>query len=186
MSTACSSPAAHARSPRSAATSRRCSARRDSSSAMRSPPWSTASAFARSRASARRLAPEVDLRKPRVAERLVHLGDVIDVVGEDALDHRAARVLPCLVPLVTANDLVERVQGPSIQTPLDDAECRVESRIELVRVQDGFEVVVARAVVAGVGEWSGLRAWFASEIAEPENALARRVADRRPHRPSLG
>src|SRR5216683_5455057 len=172
MSTACSSPAAHARSPRSAATSRQCSARRASSSAMRSLPWSTDSVFAPSRPSARRLAPEVDLRKPRVAERLVHLGDVIDVVGEDALDHRAARVHPCLVPLVTAHDLVERLQGPSIQAPLDNAECRVESRIELVGVKDGLEVVVARAVVAGVGEWSRLRARFAGEIAEPENALA--------------
>src|SRR6266852_2497254 len=186
MSIACSSPAAQARSQRFATTSRRCSARRDWSSATHSPPWSTASAFAPSRASALLLAPEVDQLKARVAERLVHLGDVIDVVGEDALDHRAARVLPCLVPLVTAHDLVERLQGPSIQTPLDDAECRVESRRELVAVQDGLEVVVARAVVAGVGEWSGLRAWFAGEIAEPENALARRMADGRPHRPSLG
>src|SRR6266550_9350638 len=164
MSTGCSSPAAQARSPHFAATSRRCSARRDSSSATRSPRWSTASVCARSKASARRLTPEVDQLKPRVAERLVHLGDVIDVVGEDALDHRAARVLPCLVPLVTANDLVERVQGPPIQTPLDDAECRVESRIELVGVQDGLEVIVARAVVAGIGKRSGIGAWFAREI----------------------
>src|SRR5438552_1840000 len=186
MSIGCSSPAAQARSLRSAATSRRCSARPDSSSATRSPPWSTASAFARSRASARRLAPEVDQLKPRVAERLVHLGDVIDVVGEDALDHRAARVLPRLVPLVAADHLVERLQSPPIQAPLNDAECRFESRIELVGVQDSLEIVVARAVVAGVGEWSGLRAWFAGEIAQPENALARRVADGRPHRPALG
>src|SRR2546423_2122157 len=186
MSIACSSLAAQPRSPRFAATSRRCSARRGSSSATRSPPSSTAWVYARSRASARRLAPEVDLRDSRIAEHLVHLGDVRDVMGEDALDHRAARVLPRLVPLVTADHLVERVQSPSVQAPLDDPECGVESRIELVGVEDGLEVVVPRAVVAGVGEWRGLRAWFAGEIAEPEDALARRVADGRPHRPSLG
>jgi hypothetical protein len=38
--------------------------------------------------------PEVDLRQPSDPERLIQLGAVVDVVAEDPLDHRAARVYP--------------------------------------------------------------------------------------------
>src|SRR6185369_16136545 len=96
--------------------------------------------------------PEIDLRQAGDPERLVELGDVIDVVAEDALDDGAAGVHPRLVPVWTADLLVEHVEGPSVEAGLDDPEGGVEGRPERSPAEHVLEVVVARAVVAGVGE----------------------------------
>ena len=56
---------------------------------------------------------------------------------------------------------------------------------ELVGAQDVLEVVVARAVVGGVRERRRLGAGLPGEVAQPEDALAGGVADRRPERPAV-
>ena len=96
---------------------------------------------------------------------------MVDVVAEDALEDRAAGVHPGLVPLGPTEDLVEHVEGPSIEAALDDAEGRVERLGERRGAEHMLEVVVPRAVVAGVRERRRLRAGLAGEVAQPEDPL---------------
>src|SRR5690606_40835689 len=67
--------------------------------------------------------------------------------------------------------------------PLDDGERRGQGGGELLPAQHVLEVVVAGAVVGGVGERRRLLAGHAREVAQPEHALAGEVAERGPQRP---
>lgn len=66
--------------------------------------------------------PEIDLRKAGDPEDLVQLAAVVDVVGEDPLQDPTAIVDPLLGTPSAPDHLVQRVQRPSVQAALDDAE----------------------------------------------------------------
>src|SRR5918992_2186725 len=70
--------------------------------------------------------PEIDLPEPGDPECLVQLGAVVDIVAEDALDDRAARMDPLLVAEPAMDLFVQRAQRPAVEAALDDAEGRVE------------------------------------------------------------
>ena len=120
---------------------------------------------------------------PRVSFSSAH---VIDVVGEDPLDDRAAGVDPVGAQILAADHLAEAHEGPSVEAVLDDAERRIERVDERCGAEDVLEVVVARAVVAGIGERRRIGSGCAGEVAQPEHTLAGGMADGRPERPALG
>src|SRR5690606_10161287 len=85
-----------------------------------------------------------------------------------------------------ADLLVEAVESPGVETSLDQPESGRERMNQVGGAEDRFQVVVTRAVVGGVGEGGVLLAWHAREVAQPEHALAGKVADRSPERPAVG
>ena len=91
--------------------------------------------------------PDVDLRQPRGAERLVQLAAVVDVMGEDALEHGAAEMHPALAECLAPDHLVEHFECPRVQALLDDPEGCVQRLDECLCVQHIVEIVVTRAVV---------------------------------------
>src|SRR5690606_3608771 len=130
--------------------------------------------------------PDVDAGSAVRGQRLRHLPGVPGVVLEHAHDDVAAAHHPVGPELRPADRLLQRGDGPGVEAAFDDAERALERLRQLSGAEHVDEVVVAGAVVGGVRERRVLGAGLTGEVAQPEHALARQVADGRPQRPAVG
>src|ERR1041384_5065305 len=94
--------------------------------------WRTGGAGLRSSDRTEASVPEIDELESRRSERLVHLGGVIDVMGEHPLDDRSACVCPRPGPLGVIELFAKHLDGPSVEAVFDDLEGRIQCRSQRV------------------------------------------------------
>ena len=109
------------------------------------------------------------------AEDQCDLARVIGIVGDQAEEHRLARVVLDAATALTLVRLPENRRRPAREAAGDDLPARLEGLDELGRASRGVEVILP-AKPAPVGEGRRFGAWLAEDVAEPVDPGTRGVA----------